>query len=129
MALNMNKYNIKVFFEKSSFTKVALIVMVDPGLFGDVRKSNLYLKSDAVDVVLQVEVDPDPLFSDRTKFVPKKPGMPKVRQIARIFSSEVDPDPLFSDRTKFVPKKPGMPKVRQIARIFSSDLNNTGIFT
>ena len=70
--------------------------MVDPGLFGDVRKSNLYLKSDAVDVVLQVEVDPGPLFSGRTKFVPKKPGMPKVRQIARIFSSDLNNTGIFT---------------------------------
>ena len=75
---------------------LCVCVMVDPGLFGDVRKSNLYLKSDAVDVVLQVEVDPDPLFSDRTKFVPKKPGMPKVRQIARIFSSDLNNTGIFT---------------------------------
>ena len=49
-----------------------------------------------VDVVLQVLVDIDPLFSRRTKFVPKMSGMPKVRQIARIFSSDLNNTGIFT---------------------------------
>ena len=59
-------------------------------------QEQLYLKSDAVDVVLQVLVDLDPLFSRRTKFVPKMSGMPKVRQIARIFPSDLNNIDIFT---------------------------------
>ena len=51
---------------------------------------------DAVDVVLQVLVDLDPLFSRRTKFVPKMSGVPKVRQIARIFPSDLNNINIFT---------------------------------
>ena len=59
-------------------------------------QEQLYLELDAVDVVLQAPVDLDPFFSSWTKFVPKKPGSQKVRQIARIFPSDLNNIDIFT---------------------------------